>query len=307
MFNQLTKNLQKYFGISRSEANGMILLMLLLILLLIAPLLYRQYATTGYHNYEKDLALLDSLVDVFWPPVENEMRGEVSTGPPSSLFDPNKIEFMQMINMGFDSLLAKRVIHYRKKGGVFYHPDDLLKIYDFPQTLYNQIRPQIMINANGDTVSGQPGHEPASYNSRSDFNIDLKLKPFDLNEADTSQLIRIKGIGPVFSRRIIKYRNLLGGFITTEQLREVYGLTEETLLNLKECVYIDSLFRPDKIRINFSEWIDLVKHPYINSELANRILSKRSKGGPYANDRDFVDRLNIPDSLQVKLIPYFEF
>jgi hypothetical protein len=158
-----------------------------------------------------------------------------------------------------------------------------------------------------DTRSIYPGPEKDVYGRDNDLKKESKLQAIDLNEADTAQLIRIKGIGPVFSSRIIKYRNLLGGYVMTEQLSEVYGLSAETLLNLRECVFVDSLFIPEKIRINFSEWIDLVKHPYINSEFANRILRKRSMEGPYMDERDFADRLEIPDSIQIKLLPYCEF
>lgn len=307
MFNQLSKNLQKYFGISRSEANGMVVLMLLMIMLIIIPLLYRNYATRGYQNYEKDLALLDSLVPVFWPASENKAREAASIDPVSISFDPNSVDFIQMIRMGFDSLLARRIIHYREKGGAFFRPDDLLKIYGFPETLYNRIRPDIRIVKGGDTRSGDPGPETDFYGKDNDLKKDFKFQLIDLNEADTTQLIRIKGIGSVYSARIIKYRNLLGGYIMTEQLSEVYGLNTETLLNLRECVFVDSLFMPEKIRINFSEWIDLVKHPYINSDFANRILRERSMEGPYTDAQDFVNRLEIPDSSQVMLLPYCEF
>lgn len=310
MFNQLLKNLQKYFGISRSEANGMVVLMLLMILLLITPLLYRNYVTRGYQNYEKDLALLDSLVAIYWPVDEDNAKEEVSNDPAPVTFDPNKAGFVQMIRMGFDSVLARRIIRYRAKGGVFYRPEDLLKIYGFPEALYNRIRSDIRMVPDVDTLdagSVDPGPERDFYGRNNDLGKDSKFQAIDLNEADTTQLIRIKGIGPVFSSRIIKYRNLLGGYVMTEQLSEVYGLTAETLLNLREHVFVDSLFIPEKIRINFSEWIDLVKHPYINSEFANRILRKRSMEGPYKDGRDFVDRLEIPDSIQVKLLPYCEF
>jgi len=310
MFNQLSKNLQKYFGISRSEANGMVVVMLLMILLLITPLLYRNYATRGYQNYEKDKALLDSLVAIYWPAAEDHAEEDVSNDPVPVTFDPNKAGFVQMIRMGFDSILAGRVIRYRKKGGVFYRPGDLLKIYGFPEALYRRIRPDIRIVANVDTLdtrSVYPGSEKDVYGRDNDLKEDYKFQAIDLNEADTTQLIHIHGIGPVFSSRIIKYRNLLGGYVMTEQLSEVYGLTAETLLNLRECVFVDSLFMPEKIRINFSEWIDLVKHPYINSELANRILRNRSMKGPYKDARDFVERLEIPDSIQFKLLPYCEF
>lgn len=57
-----------------------------------------------------------------------------------------------------------------------------------------------------------------------------KLKPgatIDLNTADTTLLKRVPGIGSSFARRIVKYRDLLGGYYVVEQLQEVYGMDRE--------------------------------------------------------------------------------
>ena len=57
-----------------------------------------------------------------------------------------------------------------------------------------------------------------------------KLKPgatIDLNSADTTLLKRVPGIGSSFARRIVKYRDLLGGYYVVEQLQEVYGMDRE--------------------------------------------------------------------------------
>ncbi len=307
MFNQLQKNIRKYFGISRTEANGLIVLILVSIILIISPLLYRHYEGGGYQNFEKDLALLDSLSDILWA----SNQGAVSdTSPVYSnleLFDPNDVSFLQMVRMGFDSILAKRVINYRNKGGIFHEPEDILKIYDFPETLYHRIDPFIRTPGSEKTLTGNSEPKSMVFRSGNLAQEELKKIKLDLNKADSSQLILIRGIGPVFSSRIIKYRNLLGGYLSTAQLSEVYGLKDETLLHLKECVFIDSLFEPERIRVNFSEWEELVRHPYIHSALANRILKIRSVDGPYLDADDFALRLEIPDSLGINLMPYLEF
>jgi DNA uptake protein ComE-like DNA-binding protein len=130
---------------------------------------------------------------------------------------------------------------------------------------------------------------------------------FDINLADTNQLMILNGIGHILSNRIIKYRELLGGYSNIDQLDDVYGLKGKSLELLKSVVFIDSLFTPEKIEINFSDWEEMVKHPYINSQLANDILKMRSEKG-YINN---IDRLrDIPylnDSILWRLAPYIEF
>lgn len=51
----------------------------------------------------------------------------------------------------------------------------------------------------------------------------------NLNDADTTTLMLIHGIGPTFASRIVRYRDRLGGFTHKEQLLEVYGFTPELL------------------------------------------------------------------------------
>ena len=253
MFNQLQKNIRKYFGISRTEANGLMVLILLMILLILSPLIYRQCGIGAYQNYEKDLALLDSLSDILFLSTDSTVSDKPSLDPDFTSFDPNRVSFSNMVRMGIDSLLARRIISYRRKGGIFHEPRDLLKIYDFPDTLYKRIHPIIRIPQKEEIIPTPAA--AGSTASVSDRRIESSQNwipvHMDLNEADTTQLISIKGIGSVFSNRIVKYRDLLGGYVSIEQLDEVYGLKEETLLNLKERVYVDSIFEPEMIRINF--------------------------------------------------------
>ena len=119
--------------------------------------------------------------------------------------------------------------------------------------------------------------------------------------------MEVVGIGHILSNRIIKYRDLLGGFSNIDQLNDVYGLQGKSLENLKSVVYIDSLFIPKKIKINFSDWEEMVKHPYINSRLANDLLDLRSNKG-YMNRIDQLrDIPYLSDSILSRIEPYIEF
>jgi DNA uptake protein ComE-like DNA-binding protein len=132
-------------------------------------------------------------------------------------------------------------------------------------------------------------------------------KRIDINVADTNQLIQLNGIGRILSKRIIKYRDLLGGYSNIDQLDDVYGLKGKSLEILKSAVYIDSLFTPKKIEINFSVWEEMVKHPYINSQLANDLLNLRSNKG-YLNTIDQLrDIPYLNDSILRRIEPYIEF
>ena len=61
----------------------------------------------------------------------------------------------------------------------------------------------------------------------------------ELNGADTTTLQLLHGIGPVFARRIVRYRERLGGFTSTEQLLEVYGFTPQLLDHIRPYLRLD--------------------------------------------------------------------
>jgi len=84
--------------------------------------------------------------------------------------------------------------------------------------------------------------------------------PLELNSCDTSDLARLPGIGKVLSSRIIKYRNLLGGYVSREQLLEVYGLSRETYDIIRDKVKADSTLA-EKIDINSCDYKRLSKLP----------------------------------------------
>ncbi|MCD8176668.1 MAG: helix-hairpin-helix domain-containing protein [Tannerellaceae bacterium] len=125
------------------------------------------------------------------------------------------------------------------------------------------------------------GNTTAKYNSSTGFPKQEKFPAgtvIELNSADTTLLKKIPGIGSAFANRIIKYRNLLGGFYSVEQLAEVYGIDEERFLKLKPWFYVDK----EKILLidlNQATEEELRAHPYINYRQAGAIVRLRKQKG----------------------------
>lgn len=99
----------------------------------------------------------------------------------------------------------------------------------------------------------------------------------ELNTADTTTLKRIPGIGTAYANRIVKYRNLLGGFYEIKQLKEVWGLDDD--LYKKILPYITITPKTQKINLNSIEFEELRKHPYINYKQAKVIIDIRTRKG----------------------------
>lgn len=105
----------------------------------------------------------------------------------------------------------------------------------------------------------------------------------DLNSADTLELMKVKGIGPVFSRRILKYRDILGGYCNKLQLLEVYGIDREVYDNIGSFLYADST-KTIKLHLLTDEFGVLLRHPYLDYEQVSQIFKLRDNGSLGSRD-----------------------
>jgi DNA uptake protein ComE-like DNA-binding protein len=100
----------------------------------------------------------------------------------------------------------------------------------------------------------------------------------ELNSADTTELVLLKGIGPVLARRIVQYRQKIGGFYKPEQLLEVYGFSPIVLNEIRPFLSIDkSLIVP--INLNAASLKSLKEHPFIGFYKAKDIVEYRKSKG----------------------------
>lgn len=136
-----------------------------------------------------------------------------------------------------------------------------------------------------------------------------KLKPgetIELNIADSATLTRIHGIGPSFARRIVAYRKKLGGFVSKEQLKEVYGLDAEKYTEINDEVKVDAS-RVRKININAIQFEQLRHFPYLSYKQANAIIQYRVQHGNYYSPGDMRDIELLNDEILSKIAPYITF
>lgn len=131
-----------------------------------------------------------------------------------------------------------------------------------------------------------------------------QLQPFDINAADAAQLSTVKGIGPVFSTRIVKFRDRLGGFVSQTQYQEVYGLSPEVVDHLKEYTYIGASFYPNKLDINTADAQALAAHPYLTYQQARSIVRYRAQHGPFTAIEALSALVLIDPSTLEKAHPY---
>jgi competence protein ComEA len=112
----------------------------------------------------------------------------------------------------------------------------------------------------------------------------------ELNSADTTELKSLRGIGSGFARRIVKFRDKLGGFYCKEQLLEVYGLDENIFNLIKDGVLVD-VSTIKKMKVNELSIKELKNHPYISYYQALAIVNAR--------DANTDKRLNSADEIAI--------
>ena len=126
-----------------------------------------------------------------------------------------------------------------------------------------------------------------------------------LNNADTLDLQQLRGIGPVFARRICRYRDLLGGFYKKEQLMEVNGLSPELYNEIAPFLTLDTTdLRP--LKLNTATIKELNRHPYLDFYQAKAIVLFRQKGGSFEKPQDLLKVNLIDEETYNKIKPYLE-
>lgn len=107
----------------------------------------------------------------------------------------------------------------------------------------------------------------------------------DVNTADSTEFRKLRGIGQVYSSRIVRYRNWLGGFHVKEQLLEVYGIDSALFLAIEPNLVITTS-SINKININLCTSQTLSSHPYISKKIARSIVKYREHHGDYKSLND---------------------
>ncbi len=125
----------------------------------------------------------------------------------------------------------------------------------------------------------------------------------NLNTNDTSDWKKLRGIGPVYSNRIIKYKNLLGGYVAKEQLLEVYGIKHELYMLIIDQIFIDTNAIIKQMDINRAAYGTLLRHPYISKKMVHDIVNYR-KEHLFTTVKEIKNITFITDSLYLKLEPY---
>jgi DNA uptake protein ComE-like DNA-binding protein len=209
---------------------------------------------------------------------------------PRAKFDPNKYSEADWIKLGMSPKQASTIIKFGKRG--FYSPEDLKRVFVISDQFYNVIKDSLVFPAK------------PSYNKfeKSEFDV-KKVAKIEINTASEEELLTVKGIGPFFAKQIIKKRTELGGFISKEQLLEVWKFDQEKLDIISPNITVNSGLI-QKININTATVEELKLHPYIRWNIANSIVKIRAQIGTFKKIEELKKSVLITDEIFEKLKPY---
>lgn len=289
----MRKWLNIYFSFSKREYNGLLVLIFLLAVITAFPSVYT-FLVPAKDDLGAEQEAMKKLILV-----EAEIKTAVKFKYKKSVdlkpfkFDPNHTSLSDWQLLGLSAKQAAVMIRYTVRGGKFRKKEDLQKMYPISPETYQRLSPYVVI----DTSAFERKYLPPA---------PRKAVIVQVNTADTLELDKIKGIGPAFARRIVRYRERLGGFYKKEQLLEVFGLDSIKFQEIRDQVSIEGTVLK-QIYINKAEYADFKNHPYLNPKEVNAIVQFRKQHGNYANIADLKKVAILSARTIEKIAPYISF
>jgi competence ComEA-like helix-hairpin-helix protein len=299
--------LKGFFYFTKAQLRATIILCLLILLAFILPHIYLQYFPPQFsinNTFKNQIAefLSDTIEreaiieETQTPFAENaDFLTAKNNQPILFSFNPNEITHQEWIRLGFSEKQAAVIEKIKSKGFVFRTVEDLKKINIIGENGYERLKNYVILpevpQKNYQSVQPIPSAQPKEWTL------------LQINKADSASIEKLPGIGAYFTKKILTFRNALGGFATIEQLAEIKNLPDSTFQKIKSRIKVEEN-EVQKLNVNLLPADTLARHPYISLRQANIIVAFRSSHGKFKQIEDVQRAGLFSDSLFQKLKPY---
>ena len=248
--------------------------------------------------------------------------------PESFDFDPNEADSTVLLRLGLAPFQVRSIYRYRAKGGRFSTKDDFKRVYRLTNEQWERLSPLISISkkyqlvdvpkqnhsaspsATKSYVQSESVDTPQNATRDSAYTLRTNYPPkltgdetVDLNSGDSAMFCRVPGIGPYFSRQIVRLRKRLGGYVSTDQLLQIDNFPANSIawFSVSDTVPIH------RLNVNTMSIRKLMKHPYMGYYKASEIENYRRIYGRIKGADDLAKLKHFtPEDIE-RLKPYLEF
>ncbi|MEO6489803.1 MAG: helix-hairpin-helix domain-containing protein, partial [Ferruginibacter sp.] len=306
-----------YFIFTRKERNGTIFLLLIILLLISVPVIYpflikekiikpadinkelaelqiRSKDTNRYSRNDDE----DHYKNFRQPYTEKKYSSILTVKGVVFYFDPNTLPPDGWKKLGIRDKTIQTIQNFISKGGKFREPEDLKKIWGLHEDQIQRLLPYVKIKETAVDLSedNKPVFQSNKYERKNP-------QPIDINLADTIQFKGLPGIGDKLSKRIVTFREKLGGFYSIDQVAETFGLPDSVFQKIKP--YLQYKTEELKlININTATIDELKMHPYIRYGLGNAIIQYRNQHGNFSNITELRRIMLINDDFYSRISKY---
>ena len=324
---------RRYFGYSRGEARGLVGVLAIMLAAIVAPIVLRPELPV--YLPAADQKGLDELVAQLkdhrtaeqgyatrYPKRDYKKFGRQESRYPKvaqvrlAAFDPNALTAEGWEARGVPHFTAARLVKYREAAGGFKAKAQVKKMYGLEDSVYQRLAPFMQLPDEApkrEYAARQPGSDgkfppfanadgkPSKFPSKP-----RHLQPFDLNTADTTQLMQIRGIGAGRAKWVVRYRTQLGGYLREDQLDEVFVLRDAPDLrdSLKKYTFVTPGFAPKTVNVNTASFDEMYLQPYIGKPRARLIVAYRQQHGPFKTVEDLKQIPILKPADWEKMRPY---
>ncbi len=291
-------SLNKYFHFTKQQRIGIFMLFIIMIGLQLFYLL-SDFNISETQSAEKEQWLaLQSEID-------REKLVDKKIKTVIHLFNPNFISDYKGYKLGMSVEEIDRLMEFRKENKYVNSAKEFQKVTGISDSLLNKIAPLFKFpewKRNKSNYSAE----------KKDFSIKSfpkreKFEVLDINQATQEDLMKIYGIGEGLSTRILKQKEILGSFVSMEQMKEIWGLSPEVINELSNHFKVVVPSTLKKINVNDASLKELAQFSYFKYGLAKQIVTYRSMNGNFNNIEDLAKIKDFPVEKAKIISLYLEF
>ena len=286
---------KSYFQFTKQQRRGILSLIIVMILIQVGYFYWSTRRTTLDSSSDKSWLAMQSVIDS----LKNRPTTTKAVIYP---FNPNFITDYKGYKLGMKLEEINRLVAFRAQNKFVNSAEDFQKVTGVSDSLLNAISPFFKFPDWVNKQKNNPNYKPYAK-----FESTKKIVQIDINEATPEDLIKLYGIGPALSDRILKQKEQLGGFVSMTQMESIWGLSPEVIENLNKHFLVKSVPSVKKIKINSLSTKELAKFPYFNFTIAKEIVTFRSMNGEIKSIEDLAKINGFPSEKIGFIALYLEF